>query len=52
MKRKIPRDYATERQLLLIELYFVRKTSPARRVVKHIQMQMRKLRNAHRMGLL
>ncbi len=42
--------YEERRRLLLVELRLIRLTHPARRVVKHMQMQMRKLRYARKMG--
>lgn len=44
-------SYADRRRALLIELRLMRRTAPARRVVKHMQTLMRKLRTAHRMGV-
>lgn len=42
--------YVQQRKLLLIELRLMRLTAPARRVVKHMQTQMRKLRTMRNMG--
>lgn len=46
------RSYEERRRLLLIELRLMRLTNPSRRVVKHMQVQMRKLRFAHREGIV
>lgn len=51
---KAPREWSNElyrmrRQELLVELRVMRLTKPARRVVKHMQLQMRKLRTLRRM---
>ena len=51
-KRPTQETYAQQRLALLVELRLIRLTSPARRVVKHMQTQMRKLRNARRMGIV
>jgi hypothetical protein len=41
--------YEHRRKLLLIELRLIRLTKPAKRVVKHMQRQMRKLRTTRRL---
>ena len=51
VKRLREKTYAERRRMLLIELRIMRFTSPSRRVVKHMQMLMRKLRFAHREGM-
>ena len=54
MKSKPQRrtSYAERRRMLLIELRIMRLTKPSRRVVKHMQRQMKKLRFAHREGVV
>ena len=44
--------YAERRRLLLLELRFMRLTNPARRIVKHQQKLMRKLRFTRNMGVV
>ena len=51
MTRSDGRSYAERRRALLIELRMMRMTKPARRVVKHMQSLMRKLRLAHKEGI-
>jgi len=41
--------YAERRRALLIELRLIRRTRPSRRVVKHMQRLMKKLRTYRRM---
>jgi hypothetical protein len=41
--------YADERRALLIELRIMRRTGASKRVVKHMQRLMRKLRTARRL---
>ena len=43
------REYCQRRLALLIELRFIRKTQPARRVLKHVQRELRRLRTWRRM---
>jgi hypothetical protein len=40
-----PLTYAQRRRLLLIELRIMRRTNPAKRVIKHMQRLMQKLRH-------
>lgn len=49
--KRAPPTYAERRFELLVELRFLRLTAPARRVVKHVQLEMRKLRTARRLGI-
>jgi len=51
MKRR-SMSYAERRLVLIVELRLLRMTKPALRVVKHVQREMRKLRNARRMGVI
>jgi hypothetical protein len=41
--------YAQRRFMLLVELRLLRRTDAAKRVIKHTQREMRKLRNYRRM---
>lgn len=43
------RTYAERRFDLLVELRLLRRTRPARRVLKHVQRELRKLRNVRSM---
>lgn len=43
------REYCDRRLALLIELRMIRRTSPSQRVIKHMQLQLRKLRTYRRM---
>jgi hypothetical protein len=46
------RTYAERRRSLLIELRVMRRTNPSKRIVKHMQTLMRKLRTARRLGVV
>ena len=44
-----PFTYAQRRFMLLVELRLLRRTDASKRVVKHVQREMRKLRTYRRM---
>lgn len=45
-------SYAEQRRSLLIQLRIMRRTKPAKRIVKHMQRLMQALRFARSMGLV